>query len=138
MRNNELMHIKYLAHSKDSTLAIFTYIPARMNNCSSLNTPCYLLPLGLSKHCIFYPECLFLNQHLHLIPSSRLTLISGLSLQIISWTSRLTQVYPSRVLQSILISLCIPRLSYYLMLPLLLTVNNVEKQNSVAHCILSI
>lgn len=78
------MHTKYLAHSKDSTVAICTYILAKINYCSSLNTPHYLLPLGLSKRCIFYPERPFLNHHIHRIPFARLTPTSGLNLQITS------------------------------------------------------
>lgn len=58
------MHVKYLAHSKDSTLAIFINVLAKMSNCSSLNTPYYLLLL-ISKCCVFFSERPFLN---HVIP----------------------------------------------------------------------
>lgn len=77
--DNELMHVKYLAHSKDSTLAIFIYIPVKINNCSSLNTPYYLLLLSLSKCWIIYSECPFPNHYVYPISLSRLRPTAGLS-----------------------------------------------------------
>lgn len=72
------MQIKYLVYSKDSTLPNFTYISAKMSNCSSLNS-LYSYIWVLANAVSSIRECLFLKCHIHPVPLARLTLTLGFS-----------------------------------------------------------